>query len=888
MSEKSSATATGLGEVATRASWLGGPTALHIIVFLSGTAGLAYQIVWVRMLTVGLGHEVFSLLAILAAFFSGLAIGAWLFDRRVAASARPGLWYVCLELIIGGWALALIWLVPLANQTLSTAMGPSPSELWRWLVAFSGTTALLLPATVAMGATLPAAERLLSCRTGRTTGVGGLYAANTAGAVLGVLATTIWIVPSAGYTTTLICFAFVNLLCAAWTFAGPGSGEVSPKAQARLAKVDTQTISPHLMLTVFLTGLLGIGFEVAGVRALAQLLENTVYSFAAALTVYLLGTAMGAAAWQIWGKVAPWSERPLGLLIPASALAGLVGVLAIFLVRETYEGVHSATGFSFAGALIAELACAALVFGPTSVATGALFAHLAQAARRPAGGLGLAFASNLAGSAVAPVLVGVLVIPTVGVIAAMAGISLGYLLLLALWRGAWSGTVQGLGVAMIAMFAMTVIAGPVDHRLVSAPPGSSVVTYREGVAANVNIIRDAAGDLHLRVNGTLVMGGTASYALDRTQGHAILLQHPKPRRALFLGVGTGATVAAAAAYEDLHVDAVELLPEVLDLVPAFEEADRDIRASDGRIELGVADARRFVNVTPNTYDVIIADNFHPAKDGVGLLYTREHFRQVRNRLSDSGSFAQWLPLHQLDEPTLRLIIRSFLAEFPDARLQVGNFNLATPILALVGQAGGERPVLRSEWPSSPRLRAELRKIGLDGPLALYGGFLAGPDALAAYAGEGALNTDDLPLVVFEAPRTVYEPLDAPIDRLMALVERFSPSPRDAVDLSDSPDADLFAQSLVAYWRARDAFLRLGASTVLSGDVVRDARRLAPELLRILRMSPEFSPALRPLLNMAQSLAPVDPDAAKALLVAVNRTVPGQAAVQQLARQLFPN
>ncbi|MGH2628246.1 MAG: hypothetical protein ACRDHY_16530, partial [Anaerolineales bacterium] len=59
------------------------------IFFLSGIAGLGYQIVWTRMFAIGLGHELPSVFAVIAAFFGGLAVGALALDRRVSESSTP-------------------------------------------------------------------------------------------------------------------------------------------------------------------------------------------------------------------------------------------------------------------------------------------------------------------------------------------------------------------------------------------------------------------------------------------------------------------------------------------------------------------------------------------------------------------------------------------------------------------------------------------------------------------------------------------------------------------------------------------------------------------------------------------------------------------------------
>ena len=61
--------------------------------------------------------------------------------------------------------------------------------------------------------------------------------------------------------------------------------------------------------------------------------------------------------------------------------------------------------------------------------------------------------------------------------------------------------------------------------------------------------------------------------------------------------------------------------------------------------------------------MIVADLFHPSRDGAGYLYTVEHFQAVKQRLAPGGVFCQWLPIYQLDMKVLKTIMRSFLDSF---------------------------------------------------------------------------------------------------------------------------------------------------------------------------------------------------------------------------------
>ena len=148
-------------------------------------------------------------------------------------------------------------------------------------------------------------------------------------------------------------------------------------------------------------------------------------------------------------------------------------------------------------------------------------------------------------------------------------------------------------------------------------------------------------------------------------GHLAMLVAPQARQVLFLGVGTGITAAAALDYPIDKVTAVELVPEILDMLTWFEADNRHL-ARDGRVTLYAADARRFVDASGERFDLIVADLYHPSRDGTASLYTLEHFEAVREHLTDDGVFVQWLPLYQLRPDDLKTIARTFLRAFPAA------------------------------------------------------------------------------------------------------------------------------------------------------------------------------------------------------------------------------
>lgn len=839
------------------------------------------------MLAVGLGHEIVAVLAVVAAFFAGVALGAWTLDRRISRSRSPGRWYAALEVIIGLWSLALIAVIPGANDVASRLIGVEPSALRHWGVAFLLPFVLLLPATVAMGATLPAMERLVFRLREGGHAVGGLYAANTVGAVAGTILTTLWIAPAFGFSVSLLLLAALNMVCAIGTLV----------VERRIAPFDASTITPRsggdpgqraggvgrLFGTLLATGFLGIGYEVLMVRMLSQMLENTIYSFAAVLAIYLLGTALGGAAYQLLRPRRDFDAVLATLLVLLSA-ACLGGAATLLVAKPTYEMLRDVTVRDLMGGISAELAVAALVlFIPTTL-MGATFSHVSQRVRDAYDRLGHAVAVNTLGAAAAPLAFGVGLLPAIGSKAALVVVAVGYLLLVPRGRR-W----RWIAVGGVSAAAALLLIAPTDFRFVDVPDGGNVISHREGVMAAVSVVSDQRGNRFLKVNDEFRMGSTASAYSDRRQAHLPLLLHPHPRRALFLGVGTGATLAGVLDYPGLTADGIELVPEVVDAMPYFDVVLNGLRTSE-RVHLVAADARRYVRATPERYDVIVADVYHPSRDGAGSLYTAEHFAAIRDRLAPGGLFCQWLPLYQLDLPTLATIIRTFLQVFPDASAYLAHYSLLTPMLCLVGTVEPRR--YPAGWFATrvddPQLAAKLVPVDLDNGFALFGTFIAGPEALSQFAGDGPVNSDDRPVVTFAAPLAVYHGLSPTWGRLASLIRGTSATPADVVAEPDANENAEFGPRLAAYWRARNAFLAAGTSVKPSADPRAMARQITGPLLAIVRSTPDFESAYRPLLALARDLSRVDPGAAGRLLLDLDQANPQRDDARRLYAQLFPD
>lgn len=401
--------------------------------------------------------------------------------------------------------------------------------------------------------------------------------------------------------------------------------------------------------------------------------------------------------------------------------------------------------------------------------------------------------------------------------------------------------------------------------------------------AAVSVVEDNAGIRRLHINNRQQEGSSATRHVDARQAWLPLLLHPTPRRALFLGFGTGATASAAAEDPRLDVVAVELLPEVIAAAIHFRPPT-SAGGGPPRLRVLAADARRFVRASSETYDVIISDNFHPARSGSAALYTVEHFQMVRERLAATGLYCQWLPLHQLDLDTLRSIVRSFVAVYPNAWALLASNSLDTPIVGLVARADDRRLSLGElrHRLSNAAQPEQLAGLGLETDLAVLGGFVAGPAALATFSASALANTDDHALVAYRAPHITYAPDSRPHDRLSALLAELSIEPHQL--LSPAPE-EAWSARLAAYWRARDRYLESGRHVQPAARAEDMLAQVEVPLLSVLRISPDFRPAYDPLLNMAVALARSNASGARALLGELQRIQPARPEASRLLARL---
>ena len=764
--------------------------------------------------------------------------------------------YVRLELAIGVWTWATAWLIPLSDNLVTPLLGVDPSAAYQWTVVFGVVLLALLPATTAMGATLPAAERFLTHATQRHT-TGLLYGANTAGAMAGALAAAFWMMPAMGIRGCLVVFGALSIVCGGAAFSIRRCQEnVHGVAQGDF----TDTRAPlRLAVRLFLGGVLGIGFEAVMIHALAQVLENTVYTFAIVLGTYLFGTALGAALYHSAQKRG--GEINADHILCALVLAVGVAGATLRWTPGLYKALRSGLGDSIGAVALAEAGIAAFIFVVPTILMGALWTALAQQSLRQKRSLAWGVALNTTGAAFAPLLFGAVGIPTVGLHVALAALPVGYA---ALVRGRKR---------MIVSLVLGIAAVPLQTSILHLTDtgGGRLLTLKEGMMGTVAVIENSGGERVLKFNNRFQMGGTAARVAEKRQAHIPLLLHHNPRRALFIGLGTGITFSAAKYYQDLTADGIELVPEIAEATRYFRTENETESAN---LRIWVADGRRFVRATDQKYDVIVADLFHPGQDGAGFLYTFEHFDAIRRRLNDQGVFCQWLPVYQMDIEAIEIVTATFANVFPECEIWLLRFNLDVPVIGLIARVGSAElrsSLVEEKARDNPALAENLKQVGLNDTLRLLGCYLGKVEA-----GRSAkINSDLDPIMIFRAPALTLRRQDDAGERLLKVLGSYTSAPEGIVSGNEE-----FLHRFKLFIAARDIYL--------GGLQKQHKKQLAEAVeayVRSAALSEDFTAGYAQALTIATGMSQQRPQEAVAILRRLIEARPERPVAGELLRRL---
>ncbi|MHC4603347.1 MAG: fused MFS/spermidine synthase [Planctomycetota bacterium] len=772
--------------------------------FVSGSAGLIYEVAWTRAFGVVFGNTIFAVSTVLTAFMLGLAVGSWLFGRIADKSSQPLKLYAFLQLVIGAYAFAfptVLGATDILYRWFFRSFHPSfyPLSLFRFALSI---VILLLP-TALMGGTLPVLSRLWARRTTESRkktseahigqSVGLLYAINTFGAVAGSFLSGYLLIRVMGVSNTVYLAASANVLVGVLAFILPGfishwrvetsaakqSGRTPRKKQKQSKResghVEISRIEGGaaeeldkkrqiVLVAVGLAGFCALALEVLWTRVLVFVLGTTVYAFACMLTCFLLGIALGSflCSRLFVGRIKNpiFTLGVVEFLVALSVLAS-IGLLAILwhidfmLARTLFVG-------GFWKEVAAHFIDASVVLLVPTVLMGAAFPIAVKICARSWKAVGKrvgeVYASNTVGCVIGSFAAGFVMVPLLGlrdsfllVVAIQLFVATAVIFFSEKRRAVFSAPTA---VASLALLITGILSIPreVFVRTMNTYHHPSQIVYIKDDATGTVTVHDIPDeeDRIIAVDGVNVAGiDLMLRTTQKLQGYVPLLVHNNPRKVLQIGFGSGETSGVGLAFGVEQYSIVEICPGVFEAGKFFKDINKG-SYQDPRLNKIIMDGKNFVKLTDKKFDVIMNDSTYPGTTGSSALYTYDHFKQCRQRLSPGGVLSCWLPL-DLRPVDFQMILRSFQAVMPHSSLWMAN-NCLNKHAVLMGTLSPTRIDFARvrKLVERPDISSDLAVINIHSVYDLLDCFVVGEDGLRRMASSVPLNTDDKPLLEFGA------------------------------------------------------------------------------------------------------------------------------------------
>lgn len=198
------------------------PAVLAAVLVASSFATMAYELIWMRAAKYLVGNSTYAISLVLALFLVGLGLGAAA-HRLITRRYRPEMALTVSQVLTAVLALTTISLIGLclSNDWLAHHVSIFSRDVrflpWPQRLAITGSvaTAILLPATIAMGLMFPLASSMFIERMpllGRK--LGSAYLLSNLGSIAGVIAAAFYIVPMLGTMTGTKVVAGINIAIA--------------------------------------------------------------------------------------------------------------------------------------------------------------------------------------------------------------------------------------------------------------------------------------------------------------------------------------------------------------------------------------------------------------------------------------------------------------------------------------------------------------------------------------------------------------------------------------------------------------------------------------------------------------------------------------------------
>lgn len=732
-----------------------------------------------KELSLFFGSDMYASGITLAAFMGGLALGAYIAGLFVDKIKQHILVYGILEISIGIYALLFRPVLDLFDPSLAKAYAvfyDNASGVYHGL-RFAIALLLLVIPTAFMGATLPVILKAFTKKTNEIGQITGhFYAINTFGALAGVFVSGFVLLPSIGLHDTNLFAAGLNLVLGSVSMALARSNILSQPERFEIAgeaeKAELK-IAPDLrsaaLIAAAVSGFAGLGLEVVWTRILVQSFSATVYSFSMMLVAFLLGIAIGSKAIESRLNT---SVHALRLLSKIQLLGGFsVALLACltFLIPQLFGilvwglSAISPRLFGFAS-VFGALFVSSLFILPTTILLGASFPAALKAyndsLKSTGRDSGFILFVNTICSVAGALLTGFILLPAIGSLNSLLFFASVFLLNgVFIYRKVPGVLFKKITVPVCMIIFFMIVGFFVPRHIVlnynmQQNKKPQVIYHSEGIMGYIDVIRNQKNETILSINGNIEADNSPTQLRHFVlKAHLPLMFAPNPKRVLVVGLGLGITTSCLLKHPEIErVDVIELSPDIVKAQEHLKDVNEDV-LSDKRIHLKIDDGRNYLKFTHEKYDMITADPIHPRISGVGVLYTEEYYRLIRERLNENGAALQWMPVYSISPESYEIAVRTMAKVFPNTSVWYVHGHTLLLGMKSESEAVPDYTTITRNF-NVLKIREDLNRIGIHEPLDLLKlQILSSVELKARLAdnNKGKINSENLPYLEYQTP-----------------------------------------------------------------------------------------------------------------------------------------
>ncbi|MGA2324225.1 MAG: fused MFS/spermidine synthase [Sedimentisphaerales bacterium] len=803
--------------------------------FFSGATAIIFEVLWSRQFVTVFGNSAYAISIVLCAYMTGLGlgglVGGWFADRVTQRAAVYGI----VQIGVAAWAMAIPTMLTWLRELVPALTVLSPESLFVSTMARFGLSfAILVVPCFLMGTTLPLLVRALT-ESERFIGsrIGMLYCLNSLGAALGCLAAGFWMIETIGLGRTNLAAIGVNIAIAvtAMALSRPVARAITLGEAKTLQDVpanltlgrEQQPRGVILLILAFMNGLAGLACEVVWIRYLA-FFSHTAYVFPTILCVYLLGIGLGG---LVYGLLAGWIKRPI-MALGFIEMMLAVSVIATFIISAFIYAEGPPPPLELKGMALVTVLFSTVLMGISFPLLCAVYGRQVKMLGRRTG---LLVAINTAGTVAGSLLPVFVLVPMLGIqksitlISAIYGV-MGLVLLASGGRSNWGLVWRvAVGFAMVLLFSVRMVPSNLCQRVFLAgsfnlAKHTDITFYREGRTGTAVVTRDKVdGFMQVYINGVSEVPLLYCHKICfKMIGDLAPMLHPNPDEVLMICFGGGVAAGATAQIPEVkRLTIVDLENSVIDAAKLLDKENNGL-LDNPKAHIVIDDGRNYIMTSHQKWPVIVSDSTHPKSGDSWVLYTQEFYRLVREHLTNDGVFVEWVPLHDLSIEEFKIIVRTFQSVFPHTSLWVTEgLDERGSLVAYTLLAATPEPLKIDVNKLRDRLnveavRRDLEPFSLHTPAGFLDTFFSAEEQLRQWAGNGPVNTDDLPFTQYqtaysENPMFENGNLIEPMEDIWPYLAGTG-SPQEAEHLRQELALRAKASRLVLQGQIRDAYTLL--------------------------------------------------------------------------------